>query len=62
MFVFLEETKIMQEIKNVMIGIAIGISLPYIFGNDIIKPYLSFVFLALASFAAFFAEKSKSKQ
>ena len=52
----------MKEIKNVMIGIAIGISLPYIFGYDIIKPYLSFLFLALASFAAFFAEKSKSKQ
>ena len=62
MFVFLNETKIMKIIKNVMIGIAIGISLPYIFGNDIIKPYLSFVFLALASFAAFFTEKSKSKQ
>jgi hypothetical protein len=52
----------MQIIKNVMIGIAIGISLPYILGDDIIKPYLSFVFLALASFAAFFSEESKSKQ
>ena len=52
----------MQIIKNVMIGIAIGISLPYIFGNEIIKPYLSFIFLALASILAFFAEKGKSKQ
>ena len=62
MFVFLNETKIMKIIKNVMIGIAIGISLPYILGTDIIKPYFSFVFLALASFVTFFAEKSKSKQ